>query len=42
MAVVAFGVLMFGLALGSMAELVASSSKEARQAQVGWAGLGDW
>ena len=37
--VVALGVLMFGLALGSLAELVANSSKEARQAQVGGPGL---
>lgn len=29
------GVLMFGIAMGSLAEVVANSSKEARQAQVG-------
>lgn len=32
---IACGVLLFGLAMGSLAEAVASSSKEARQAQVG-------
>ncbi|KAL4439851.1 hypothetical protein ABPG75_002852 [Micractinium tetrahymenae] len=32
--VVAFGVLLFGLAMGSLSDVVASSSKEARQAQL--------
>ncbi len=32
---VAFGVLMFGIIMGSIAEQVANSSREARQAQVG-------
>jgi hypothetical protein len=37
---VAFGVLMFGIIMGSIAEQVANSSREARQAQVSWLGFG--
>ena len=33
--IIAFGVLMFGIIMGSIAEQVANSSREAQQAQVG-------